>query len=116
MLLSLAERRRGIAKALAGQIADPRDPAHVTHTVEDVLQALIFAIACGYPRDNDLNWLRPDPAFKLACGRCRYRGPVSCIGLFEPFTLGPRSRLPSSWMGRLLIVVKESRATGRLIF
>jgi hypothetical protein len=30
MLLSLAERRRGIAKALAALIADPRDPA-VTH-------------------------------------------------------------------------------------
>ena len=68
MLLSLAERRRGIAKTLVALIADRRDPAHVTHTVEDVLQARIFAIACGYPDGNDLNWLRFDPAFKLACG------------------------------------------------
>jgi hypothetical protein len=74
MLLSLAERRLGITEGLAGQIAGPRDPAHVTPTVEDVLRARIFAIACGYPGDNDSNWLRPDPAFKLACGRLPVQG------------------------------------------
>ncbi|MGA9022425.1 MAG: IS1380 family transposase [Terracidiphilus sp.] len=78
MLLSLAERRRGIAKTLAALIADPRDPAHVTHTVEDVLKARIFAIACGYPDGNDLNWLRSDPAFKLACGRLPETGADLC--------------------------------------
>jgi hypothetical protein len=47
MLLSLAERRHAIAKTLAALIDDPRDPAHITHAVEDVLRARIFAIACG---------------------------------------------------------------------
>ena len=78
MLVSLAERRRGIAKALAALIADPRDPAHVTHTVEDVLRARMLAIACGYPDGNDLNWLRSDPAFKLACGRLPGTGADLC--------------------------------------
>ncbi|MET3524695.1 hypothetical protein ABID25_006566 [Mesorhizobium abyssinicae] len=35
----------------------------------DILRARIFAIACGYEDANDLNWMRTDPAFKLACGR-----------------------------------------------
>jgi Transposase DDE domain group 1 len=78
MLVSLAERRRGIANALAALIADPRDPAHVTHTVEDVLRARMLAIACGYPDGNDLNWLRSDPAFKLACGRLPETGADLC--------------------------------------
>jgi hypothetical protein len=78
MLLSLAEKRRGIAKALAMLIADPRDPAHVTHTVEDVLRARMLAIACGYPDGNDFNWLRFDPAFKLACGRLPETGADLC--------------------------------------
>ena len=78
MLLSLAERRRGIAKTLVALIADRRDPAHVTRTMEDVLQARIFAIACGYPDGNDLNWLRFDPAFKLACGRLPETGADLC--------------------------------------
>jgi hypothetical protein len=35
----------------------------------DILRARILAIACGYPDANDLQFLRKDPAFKLACGR-----------------------------------------------
>ena len=69
MLLSLAERRRGLAKILGALIADRRDPAHVTHAVEDVLKARMLAIACGYADGNDFDQLRFDPAFKLACGR-----------------------------------------------
>jgi Transposase DDE domain group 1 len=35
----------------------------------DILRARILAIACGYPDADDLDDLRHDPAFKLACGR-----------------------------------------------
>ncbi len=69
MLLALAERRRKVAETLAAHIADPRDPLHITHTVADVLRARMLAIGCGYPDGNDFDWLRRDPAFKLACGR-----------------------------------------------
>jgi len=69
LLLALAERRRRLADTFAALIADPRDRAHVTHTVADVLKARMLAIGCGYPDGNDLDWLRSDPAFKLACGR-----------------------------------------------
>lgn len=34
-----------------------------------MIRARIFAIACGYEDGNDLDRLRNDPAFKLACGR-----------------------------------------------
>lgn len=91
MLLSLAERRRAIVRTLAALIDDPRDAAHITHTVEDVLRARIFAIACGYPDGNDLDYrdaclvaiskhrsLRFDPAFKLACGRLPETGADLC--------------------------------------
>ena len=78
MLLGLAERRRGIAQTLAALIADPRDPAHITHTVADVLRGRILAIACGYPDGNDFNFLRSDPAFKLACGRLPDTGADLC--------------------------------------
>src|SRR5271157_433272 len=50
MLLAAAERRLGIADALAGLIADPRDPNLVTHSVADILRARILAIACGGAR------------------------------------------------------------------
>jgi hypothetical protein len=37
--------------------------------LEDILRARIFAIACGYPDADDLDDLRGDAAFNLACGR-----------------------------------------------
>ena len=78
LLLGLAERRRGLAARLAALIADARDPAHTTHTLADVLRARMLAIGCGYPDGNDFDWLRSDPAFKLACGRLPDTGRDLC--------------------------------------
>jgi hypothetical protein len=69
MLLAAAERRLGLAERLAGLIADPRNPAFVTHSVADILRARMLLIACGYEDADDLDHLRADPGFKLACGR-----------------------------------------------
>ena len=46
-----------------------RDPSRIVHSLADMIRARIFAIACGYEDGNDLDRLRNDPAFKLACGR-----------------------------------------------
>jgi len=78
MLLALAERRRKVADTLAAHIADRRDRLHITHTVADVLRARMLAIGCGYPDGNDFDWLRCDPAFKLACGRLPDTGSDLC--------------------------------------
>src|SRR5258707_6129046 len=69
MLLAQAERRLGIADRLARVIPDGRDADRVTHLLPDIRRARIFAIACGYEDADDLDRLRNDPAFKLACGR-----------------------------------------------
>ncbi len=44
-------------------------PLRITHTLADMVRARILAIACGYEDADDLDALRVDPAFKLACGR-----------------------------------------------
>jgi len=69
LLLAGADKRLGLIDTLAALIPDPRDPALITHTMTDILRARVFAIACGYPDADDLDDLRLDPAFKLACGR-----------------------------------------------
>ena len=69
LLLSGAERQLGLCATLAGVMPDHREASRVTHRLEDILRARIFAIACGYPDADDLDHLRWDPAFKLACGR-----------------------------------------------
>src|SRR5512133_3179706 len=78
LLLGAVERRLGIATKLARLIADPRNPALVTHSVDDILRARILAIACGYEDADDLAHLRTDPAFKLACHRLPDSGGDLC--------------------------------------
>ena len=77
-LLALADRRIGIVDRLAALIADRRDPALVTHSLASILRARVLAIACGYEDANDLDRLRGDPAFKLACGRLPDSGGDLC--------------------------------------
>jgi hypothetical protein len=89
-LLALADRRIGIVDRIAGLIADPRDPALVTHSVASILRARVMAIACGYEDGNDLDRLRGDPAFKLACGRL----PVSGVDLCSQPTVSRWENAP----------------------
>ncbi len=78
LLLAPVERQLGISDTLARLIADPRNPAFVTHSVSDILCARILAIACGYEDADDLDFLRTDPAFKVACGRLPDSGDDLC--------------------------------------
>ena len=78
MLLAEAERRLGLAGKLAAVIPDHRDPSRTVHALADILRARIFAISCGYEDADDLDNLRSDPAFKLACGRLSDSGRDLC--------------------------------------
>ena len=78
MLLSLAEQRLGVAERLAGCIPDRRDPWRIAHTIADMIRARVLAICCGYEDADDLDDLRSDPAFKLACGRLPDSGRDLC--------------------------------------
>src|SRR5512139_2365975 len=78
MLLGQAERRLGLADKLAAVIADPRNPLLITHSLASIFRARILAIACGYEDADDLDHLRKDPAFKIACGRSPDTGNDLC--------------------------------------
>ena len=69
LLLAGADKRLGLIARLAAQFPDHRNSAQITHPMADILSERIFAIACGYPDGNDLDTLRRDPAFRMACGR-----------------------------------------------
>ncbi len=69
LVLCEIEKRLGLAACLASCPTDARDPATTTHSYADMIGARMSAIACGYEDCDDLDVLRSDPAFKLACGR-----------------------------------------------
>jgi hypothetical protein len=78
MLLAAIETSMGIAARLAPLIADRRNPLRVSHGLADILRARMLAIACGYEDADDLDHLRRDPGFKLACGRLPDSGAELC--------------------------------------
>ena len=78
VLLRAAERRLGLAEALAGCIREWRDPDRVVHTLPAMLRFRMFAIACGYEDAADCDALRGDPLFKLAVGRAPESGRDLC--------------------------------------
>jgi len=91
LVLRGIEERLGLAARLAGCLTDARDPSSTMHTQGDMIGARMFAIACGYEDCDDLDVLRVDPAFKLACGRL----PESGRDLMSQPTLSRLENAPS---------------------
>lgn len=76
LLLREIERGLKFADTLAGCIKDERDPSRTVHSQASMIRARILAIACGYEDCDDLDELRHDPAFKMACERLPDCGPA----------------------------------------
>jgi hypothetical protein len=74
LLLREIETGLGLADLLSSCMAEVRDPSRLRHTQPDMIRARMLAIACGYEDCDDLDVLRFDPAFKLACGRLSETG------------------------------------------
>jgi Transposase DDE domain group 1 len=65
LLLREANRRTGLIDALAGCVADPRDPAKTRHEVKTMLTQRVCGIAMGYEDGNDHQTLREDPIMQI---------------------------------------------------
>jgi hypothetical protein len=68
LLLAKIDRQLGLTGALARAFGDRRKSCLIRHQLTDIIRARVFAIACGYEDGNDLDTLRRDSAFKIACG------------------------------------------------
>ena len=71
LLLCEIERGMDFADMLASCLQDERNPGRTT-----LIRERIFAIACGYEDCDDLDALRHDPAFRIACERLPDSGPA----------------------------------------
>jgi len=68
-LLRKLDRRLGLIDAVAGVLADPRDPERITHTLCDMLRQRVFGLVQGYEDLNDHATLRDDVLMQTACER-----------------------------------------------
>ncbi|MCR4332224.1 MAG: IS1380 family transposase [Sulfuricaulis sp.] len=61
--------RLGLAETITAPLPDERDPLRVSHSTADMALARMVMIAAGYEDCDDIDALRFDPVFKIACGR-----------------------------------------------
>ena len=80
----------GVADVITKPLPDERDATRVIHTYRVMALARMVAIAAGYEDCDDLDALRSDPAFKIACGRA----PESGEDLMSQPTLSRLENLP----------------------
>src|SRR3982751_6994588 len=108
LLWAQAARRLAIADKLAAVIPNRRDPSRVLHPLPEILLARILAIACGYEDADDLDHLRADPAFKLACGRL----PETGLDLMSQPTVSRLENTPGLRdlirLGRVLVIFNST--------
>jgi len=79
VLLRQLDDKLGLTASFASLLGDDRDPGRVAHTRLEQLRQRVYQIAMGYEDCNDADWIRKDPALRLACGaetgRDRRSGP-----------------------------------------
>jgi len=76
LLLREIERGVNFSGMLASCLHDARDPGRTIHDHATMIRERMFAIACGYEDCDDLDALRHDPAFRIACERLPDSGPA----------------------------------------
>lgn len=68
--LAQADSELGLCESLAERVPEwRRGGGAVRHPLEDLVRQRVYQIACGYEDQDDADFLRADPLFKLACGR-----------------------------------------------
>lgn len=67
VLLRQLDERLGLTARLASQLGDRRDSSRIRHSRLEQLRQRVYQISMGYEDCNDGDWLRHDPAFRLAC-------------------------------------------------
>jgi len=68
-LLRQTDRRRGLTKARANVLPDPRDPDRLEHPLLSLVRQRIYGLAQGYEDLNDHDTLRHDLAWQTAVER-----------------------------------------------
>ncbi len=103
VLLKACDEKLKLSAALAACLSDERQQSKVTHTLTELFQQRLFAIACGYADGNDAARLAEDPVMKLLVGR----DPVAGGSLASQPTL---SRFENSVRRRALLRMSETLA------
>jgi hypothetical protein len=60
------DQRFNVVGGVASRIDDPRSAIHTDHSLLQLLRQRVYQVAAGYEYCNDADYLRLDPALRLA--------------------------------------------------
>jgi len=66
LLMREVDQRFGIIESGSSHLVDDRSASHRKHTFEQMIRQRVYQIAAGYEDCNDADYLRIDPAMRLA--------------------------------------------------
>lgn len=66
LLLREVDHILSITQNLGEALHDPRDPSRIRYPHAELLRERLFAFACGYSKQSDIDQLAHDPAFRAA--------------------------------------------------
>jgi len=69
LLLREIDERFGILGPIESELEDTRSWVHTNHTQLQMVRQRVYQIAAGYEDCNDADFLRIDPALRLAIGK-----------------------------------------------
>ncbi len=69
LLMREVDQRFDITKSGCQHLVDERSASHKKHTFEQMIRQRVYQIAAGYEDCNDADYLRIDPAMRLALGK-----------------------------------------------
>lgn len=83
LLLRECDRRLGLARSVADAVHDPRDPARIEHSTEQLVRQRLLAIAAGFEDLNDHEQLRFDAALQAGSQRLETLASTATLCRFE---------------------------------
>jgi hypothetical protein len=104
VLLKDIDDQRGLTRALAAVLSDPRDGRRIHCTPEALLKQRVLHIAAGYEDANDAHTLRDDPSCKLMLDRLPETGAPWAS---QPTISRFENRISRTELSRMALVLLE---------
>jgi len=98
LLLREIDERFGILGPIGSELEDARSWVHSKHSLLQMARQRVYQIAAGYEDCNEADFLRIDPALRLAIGKGDEAVRIRCAGTRPVAVASPRIRLGCSWM------------------
>ena len=109
LLMREVDQRFGIIESRCSQLVDNRSASHKKHTFEQMIRQRVYQMAAGYEDCNDADYLRIDPAMRLALDNGQqYGASQSVMSQLENDILGTTA-------GRQALDTMISRSTDALL-